>query len=312
MPDQKFTRAGQPKPEELAFEFGERFCYARRVVAARPRYANYRPPKGHPLCWVFKAKPFDLAYLSWGHRWYGDAPANARAHDGWHYFVVLSGAPDLHVNGEWLPTRPGLVSLAHPDCVVGHRDKPGKKCEMLTWVWRSPPEHSALVPPAGRSMRLNLDRVGLRRLKQLHAQCRAAVAAADERGQLQLRAARLHLDLTLLERREHRRTANGDFRINLAAEYLLNHLAEQEPVKHLCEYLHISEASLKRLFHEHTGKSPREFALDWRMRWADEQLARPGATVKRVAFALGYRHANDFSRAFKRHHGRNASGSSGS
>lgn len=278
------------------------------MVATRPRYANYRPPKGHPLCWVFRPKPFDLAYLSWGHRWYGDAPANARAHDGWHYFVVLAGTPDLHVDGETLKTRPGLVNVAHPDSVVGHTDKPGRRCEMLTWVWRSPPDHSALVPPAGGSLRLMLDRGALRRLKALHAQCREAVATADERGQLQLKVARLQLDLSLVEQHGHRRTADRDFRINLAAEYLRNHLDEQEPVKRLCEYLHISEASLKRLFREHTGKSPRTFALDWRMGWARAQLAQAGTTVKSVAYALGYRHANDFSRAFKRHHGTVASG----
>jgi len=282
------------------------------VVPIKPRYANYQPPKGHPLCWVFKAKPFELAYLSWGHRWYGDAPANARSHDGWHYFVVLAGTPALHVNGRILPTKPGLVSVAHPDCVVGHGDQVGRCCEMLTWVWRTPPAHSALRPMEGGSLRLMIDRTELRRLKNFHVQCREAIANANERSQLQLLATRLQIDLCLLEGREHRRTADGDFRIGLATDFLRNHLNEAEPVKRLCEYLHISEASLKRLFHEHTGKSPRNFALEWRMRWAHERLASTGASVKSVAYALGYRHANDFSRAFKRHHGVLASGVLGS
>jgi transcriptional regulator GlxA family with amidase domain len=39
------------------------------------------------------------------------------------------------------------------------------------------------------------------------------------------------------------------------------------------------------------------------MQWAHEQLAGAKHSVKAVAFALGYRHANDFSRAFKRHYG---------
>lgn len=277
------------------------------VVANRPRYANYRPPKGHPLCWVFKAKPLELAYLSWGHRWYGDAPANARAHDGWHYFVVLAGTPALHVNGRTLPTQPGLVSVAHPDCVVGHSDLPGRRCEMLTWVWRTPPAHSALRPEEGESIRLVLNRAGLRRLKQLHGQCREAVAGANEHGQLQMRAARLLMDLCLLEGRGYSQAADGSFRLELATDFLRNHLGEQEPVRRLCEYLHVSEASLKRLFHAHTGQSPRDFVLEWRMRWASEQLQTRGSSVKSVAYALGYRHANDFSRAFKRHHGRSAS-----
>jgi AraC-like DNA-binding protein len=270
-------------------------------------YADYTPPKGHPLCWLFKAKPFELAYLSWGYRWYGDAPAPARMHDGWHYFVVLEGNPALLANGRVLRTQPGVATLAHPDCLVGHRDRPGRRCQMLTWVWRTPPAHSALRPPAEGLLRMNLEPSVLRRLKVLHGQCREAVAHANERSLLQLHAARLQLDLGMLEGRGHHRAADDDFRINLATEYLRNHLDEQEPVRHLCEYLHISEASLKRLFQQQLGKSPREFALEWRMRWAREQLMADGASVKAVAYALGYRHANDFSRAFKRHYGLTAS-----
>jgi AraC-like DNA-binding protein len=276
-------------------------------VTNRPRYANYRPPKGHPLCWVFKAKPLELAYLSWGRRWYGEAPANARAHDGWHYFAVLEGSPALHVNGRTVPTQPGLVSVAHPDCEVGHSDQPGRRCEMLTWVWRTPPTHSALRPEEGESLRLILNRAALRRLKQLHGQCREAVAQANERSQLQMLSARLQMDLCLLDAREYPEVPDGSFRLELATDFLRSHLAETEPVRRLCEYLHVSEASLKRLFHAHTGRSPREFVLEWRMRWASEQLQRRDTSVKSVAFALGYRHANDFSRAFKRHHGRSAS-----
>jgi AraC-like DNA-binding protein len=274
----------------------------------RATYCNYRPLKGHPLCWVFKAQPFELAYLSWGNRWYGDAPANPKPHDGWHYFVVLDGAPLLVVNGREIPSPRGTASIAHPDCVVGHRDRPGRRCQMLTWVWRAEPTLPSLSPPAGDFLTFTLEPAVLRRLKKLSEQCRAAVARADDRSLLELRAARLQMELCLLEGHERRGAADGDFRINLAAEFLRNHLDEPEPVRKLCEYLHISEASLKRLFHEHTGKSPRAFAAEWRMQWAREQLGRTGATVKGVAYALGYRHANDFSRAFKRHHGEAASG----
>jgi len=255
---------------------------------------------------VFKAKPLELAYLSWGHRWYGEAPANARAHDGWHYFTVLAGNPALHVNGRTLPTQPGLVNVAHPECVVGHSDLPTRRCEMLTWVWRTPPGHSALRPEHGESLRLKVDHHSLRRLKQLHVQCREAVARANERSHLQMLVSRLQMDLCLLDGLDQSSGAVSDFQLDLAVEFLRSHLDEPEPVSLLCEYLHLSEASLKRLFHLHTGRSPREFVFEWRMRWAREELQRESASVKSVAYALGYRHPNDFSRAFKRFHGRNA------
>jgi len=270
-------------------------------------YANYVPPKGHPLCWLFWEKPFELGYLSWGNRWYGDAPAHTCLHDGWHYFVVIEGTPDLFVQGRTVRTQPGFACICHPDCPVGHFDRPARRCKMLTWVWRTPPTHSALHPEPGGFLKISLEPQVLRRLKNLHAQCREGVAIANERSMLVLRAARLHLDLCMLEGREHRRAADGDFRINLATEYLRNHLDELEPVKRLCEYLHISEASLKRLFRQHTGKSPRAFALGWRMQWARDQLVGSETSVKSVAYTLGYRHPNDFSRAFKRQYGLTAS-----
>jgi AraC-like DNA-binding protein len=267
-------------------------------------YADYAPPKGHPLCWLFRAAPFELAYLSWGNRWYGDAPANPTAHDGWHYFVALEGAPELSINGRCLMrTTRGTAVICDPDCIVGHFDDPGRRCQMLTWVWRTPPAHSALRPVPEGFIKFALDSAVLRQLKKLHETCRKAVAQDTESNLLQLRTARLQLDLLMLEGREERPATDRDFRINLATEFLRQHLNEPEPVKQLCEHLHVSEASLKRLFHEHTGMSPRAFVSEWRMQWAHEQLAGAKHSVKAVAYALGYRHANDFSRAFKRHYG---------
>lgn len=277
-----------------------------RNTTLGPDCYGYPTPQGQPPCWLYWEKPFELAYLSWGERCYGERPARERAHDGWHYFVVLAGSPYLYVNGRLVQTQPGWVSICHPSCVKGNRDEAGRRCEMLTWIWRSPPAHSTLQPSEGDFVAMTVDRAALRRLKALHARCREAVANADERSLLELRVARPELDLCLLDGCERPRGPNADFRIDLATEYLRNHLHEQEPVKKLCQYLHISEASLKRLFRDQTGKSPREFALGWRMQWAHEQLTQHGATVKAVAFALGYRHANDFSRAFKRHHGTTA------
>ncbi len=265
------------------------------------------PPKGRPYWLPTRTTPFELSYLSWGYRWYGDAPIKPSRHDGWHYVVVLEGSPTLLVRGRTLQPPAGVLTICHPDCAIGHSDDQGRRCYILTWIWRTPPAHSALQPKAGSFLRIPLDAELIRRIKLLHTQCREAVAHANERSMLQLRALRLQLDLALLESRDHRGTADSDFRINLAVEWLGNHLNELEPTKRLCEYLQISEASLKRLFSAHTGKSPRAFALDWRMRWAREHLADGRSSVKSIAYALGYRHPNDFSRAFKRFYGEKAS-----
>jgi AraC-like DNA-binding protein len=174
---------------------------------------------------------------------------------------------------------------------------------MLTWVWRTPPAHSALRPRPGGSLQLMLEHEQLRRLKHLHMQCREAVADSNERSMLQLRATRLLIDLCLLEALEHQRVPDADVRFDLAIQYLRNHVGEQQTLIGLCEYLQISKTSLFRLFQERTGKGPRAFAQELRMQWASEQLRSTNKSVKAVAYALGYRHPPDFSRAFKHHFG---------
>jgi len=261
---------------------------------------------GNALVRLYRPAPCQLSYLSWGRRHYGEPPLEPAMHEGWHYFVILAGSPSLTVNGRDETITAGEVSLGDPDCSIGHRDRPGHSCQMLTWIWRTPPAHSALRPQRGKALRIRLGAEQLQRVKRLHAQCRKAVAQSDERGVIELQSSRLLLDLCLLEGVEERRTPDAAVRIDLAIQYLRNHIAEAQPVQGLSAYLQISPASLYRLFQEKTGKSPRAVAQDCRMEWAREKLRSGQSSVKSVAYALAYRHPPDFSRAFKHHFGATA------
>lgn len=281
---------------------------APRAVISRPTRDWYTPPPkngkhGNAMVRLFGPSPCELGYLSWGRRYYGEPPLAPRTHEGWHYFVVLQGNPTLTINGEEIETHPMLVSIGDPDCAIGHSDAAGRSCQMLTWIWRSPPSHSALRPPKGGAIRLTLAPGQIRRLQQLHRQCREAVADSNERGMLELKASRLLIDLALVQAFEHRRPPDESMRLELAVQYLRNHVADATVVPRLCEYLQVSRPALTRLFRKHLGKSPRAFAQDLRMQWAREQLAEPATSVKSVSYALGYRHLADFSRAFKNHFG---------
>src|SRR5580700_7045984 len=135
------------------------------------------PPKYvSPFVRLYRPAPFELSYLSWGRRRYGDWAIEAAMREGWHYFVVLAGTPTLVVGDHEIVTEPGAVSIGDPDCPIGHRDEPGGVCQMLTWIWRTPPTHSALRPDKEGYLRLYLEPAQLRRMKQLHVQCREAVA----------------------------------------------------------------------------------------------------------------------------------------
>lgn len=273
-------------------------------AAPIPRIVCNRGPNGNPPGWLFRPSPCDLSYLGWGRRRYGDSPIRPVLHEGWHYFFVLAGSPNLILGGRRIKGRPGMATISHPDCSVGHDDEPGRPCQMLTCIWRSAPRHPDLAPEPGGTLKLMLDERQTARMRRLHAQCRETVARANERSALELQAARIQMDLCLLDAREHLQAPDNHFRIDLAVDFLRNHLADAKPVKLLCDYLQVSGSSLKRIFLEHTGKSPRAFATDLRMDWAREQLASGTASVKEISFSLGYRHANDFTRAFKQHYRR--------
>jgi AraC-like DNA-binding protein len=223
--------------------------------------------------------------------------------EGWHYFVVLAGNPWLVVGNKRFRVQPGTVNITHPDCPLGHSDEPGNGCEMLTWIWRSAPAPLALMPPEGGCISLIVPPPQLNRLRKLHLLCRSAVAASNDHSSLQLRIARLQLDLCLLSETNAQQAADHPICIELAIEFLRNHLADMRAINRLREYLQTSEASLKRLFHEQTGKSPSSFFQELRMLKARNQLLPTADSVKSVAYALGYRHPADFSRAFKREFG---------
>jgi AraC-like DNA-binding protein len=277
-----------------------------KIPAAR-RLTSYTGPVGNSPAWLYRAKPCELLYLSWGRRKYGKDPIIPALHEGWHYFVILTGTPTLLYGGKKIPGRPGLATISRPEYAVGHSDRPRRLCRMLTWIWRTPPAHSSLHPKPGRFLRFRLDPPTMRQVTRLHSQCRTALAQATEQSMLALHSVRLQLDLCLLGALEHRDQTIGRFRLDFAIEFLRNHLNDPTPIKALSDYLQISESSLKRLFREHTGKSSRAYITGWRMQWAREQLQAGKLTVKSAAYALGYLHPNDFSRAFKRFHGHTAS-----
>ncbi len=255
--------------------------------------------------------PFELSYLSWGRRYYGEPTIAPGIHEGWHYFLILSGTPKLIVDGREIPLAPGAFSLGHPDCAIGHTDARGTACEMLTWIWRTAPMHSALRPEKGGRLHFHLNAAQVRRARQLHIQCRDSVADSDERSMLQLRATRMFLDLCLVEAHGTGATGQAEDGFAQAVEYLRSHVTEPHGLQKLCEYLQISKASLYRMFLERTGEGPRVYSQRLRMDWAYEQL-RADRPVKEVAYALHYRHSDDFSRAFKQHFGTTASSIAGS
>jgi transcriptional regulator GlxA family with amidase domain len=143
----------------------------------------------------------------------------------------------------------------------------------------------------------------MHRLAAVHASCVCEVAFPDEIAMLSLRRARLDLDIMLARELKHPPEVDAHYRMKLAMEFLRNNLSQSQPVQRLCEYLQITPVAINALFRQHTGENVNAFLLRWRMKMARAKLRAEHLPVKQVAFELGYRHANDFSRAFKRFFG---------
>jgi AraC-like DNA-binding protein len=271
----------------------------RLVPADFPRKTQVLTDHPHWLPGAYSG--WDLYFLSWGVRRFGRQPVPRARHEGWTYIVLTEGAPTALLNGRGRKFPAPRVVIFHPDCVYGWTDRDAAACQVLCWEWATPPAHATLCPPPGGLRTFALDRAATRALGQLHAECVGAVTEPDDVAALILRRARLELDIRLLRATGQSHKVNAAARFDLAQRFLLRHPAALDPSAKLCEYLQVSPTTLKALFRCKTGMSPRAFALNDRMKRARARLTQ-GALVKEVAYELGYRHANDFSRAFASFH----------
>jgi AraC-like DNA-binding protein len=271
---------------------------ARELILPGPGAPHWRP-SAQP--------PGGLLYLGWGRREYGRYPIPRRRHEGWTYMVVLAGQAVLLTAGRDRRVRPGDVVMAGPEAPYGWSDQAGRKCQLLVWIWSAPPEADAALPETTWV----LGRAGgeeLEDLAELHRRTRREIQQSDSRSPRVLEGVRVLLD-AVFGRSAGRETDHAPrdlHRLQLAEQWMRRHLSSRAPVLALADYLGISAMGLQRLFRRHTRLSPGQTFQQLKMREAVNLLARPGATVKGVAYELGYRHAGDFSRAFARWHGRPA------
>lgn len=175
----------------------------------------------------------------------------------------------------------------------------------MTWVWRTAPRCAECTPQPNGWLTFAADAKLRRILLNDHALCRREVEQPDSHTKLALEQIRLQMDLAIARAQQPRAVApEPALRMELALRWMAANPAASNPVSSLCEYLQISPATLYRLFQTHLGASPADHHAHERMEHARHMLTASRASVKATAYALGYKHPNDFSRAFKKHAGR--------
>jgi AraC-like DNA-binding protein len=243
----------------------------------------------------------DLCYAALERRQHWGNSASLMKPRGWLYVLVGHGRPTLLLENRHVVLSPGDFVIAGPECSVGWTDKPGAVSDRLVWLWRTGPRcmECAVEPNTYRLWRVN-SRLW-RDLEQLHALCRPEVERPD--GLSTLALDQLHVAIDIAVARQVRRKcqkAKTSARMEFAEHWIAQNLAERNLTAGLCDYLQISPATLTRMFQAHHGESPASYHQRMKMARAQELLASNHRTVRDIASTLGYRHPNDFSRAFRR------------
>lgn len=267
------------------------------------------PPPGRPR-WVCPTDlNLELQYLSWGKRRFGECGVPVSLHHGWVYCLVLRGNPILQVVSRAMRVQPGQVLVLGPDCASGWAaSSVDSVAELLTWVWNGAPRCPGIGPTVDGLQSFTADRALIRTLQQIHSLCRQELEKPDALSAFALQELRFRMDVAISRFKAPSPSApQPALRLELALRWLAQNVRERRPVVPLCEYLQVSPVTLNRLFRTHLQESVAAYHTRIRMERARQLLKKNGVAVKEVAYELGYRHPNDFSRAFKKSTGRNPS-----
>lgn len=267
--------------------------------------ALHQPPTGRAR-WIHEGDvDHPLQYLAWGTRTYGRQPIPLSQHAGWTYQLLSEGRALLNGSDGPVPISAGTLALVGPQCPSGwsaqHSDD---RCKILTWIWREEPIIESIRPPKDGWKTLRLNPASVKELAALHRETRVEVTQSDAVTVLAIKTIQNRLDI-LLARLQTKAAppASAGQRVKYALAWLKEHPEELSPVSRLCDLLQISPASLNRLFQQHLKKNVREVAYELRMTVARKSLNETPVSVKELALKLGYRHTNDFSRAYAHHWG---------
>jgi AraC-like DNA-binding protein len=262
----------------------------------------YLPARDRSYWTAGESSDLPLLYLAWGARDFHREPVPTSRHEGWVCVLIEEGCPTMLVGRRSVSMPAGTLAVIGPDCPFGWRSAARGLARFRLWMWRSLTA-AAANPALGSSYET-------RRLAPrdrppyllLHDLCRREVLRAARPAAAYLEGCRILFDATLRrERPDSGESAAASDPLTQARAWIDAHLDSREPVARLCDYLNVSQPTLYRMFAAREGLSPLAYVRRVRLQRARALLEAEGSpSVKEVAFSLGYEHAHDFSRAYRR------------
>jgi len=239
-----------------------------------------------------------LTYLGWGSRRFGEDPIPLSMNFGWVYGLVLEGRPILLVQDTRIKTAPGSAFVFGSDCAMGWEDTRKAHSQILIWIWESPPSIPSIQPNNSTWLQWNASKEKLDNLERNHRDCRRELAQPDKYTSEALNGLQQQLDVewarNLVETSANQEPLS---RYATGLNWMRYNLNASHPVGELAIYLEVSEATLQRIFKRHTGHGPLAVFQELKLKTA-ERLLKERTPVKAIAFQLGYKHPNDFTRFF--------------
>lgn len=245
-----------------------------------------------------------LLYLAWGRRNFKEDLIPVSMHEGWVYLCIQEGCPVLMTDTHELRLSPKMFVIIGPDTPFGWKGSSSRECRLLLWMWQKPAT-SLLIQQKPDYLTLGkLSNLDLRRITEMHDVSREEIRNYRSSSRYALSGVQLILESVFS--RTLKREESGDSmqqRCQLALAWMRKHIESHEPIARLCDYMNVSQSTLHRIFTHTIGKSPAICFQEIKMQQAREQLDSGKYRIKEIAFTLGYKHFNDFSRAYKKHFG---------
>lgn len=264
----------------------------------------YLPSRDRSHWQVKGEQELPLSYLAWGRRDFHQEFLPECLHAGWVCTIIEEGSPVMAIRGNDTSLAPRQLVLIGPDCPFGWPSRKGSTCKFVQWMWTKMDSEVVQQCSSDAFIIRDIPRGRYRPLRENHDQCRREVLSPDPLSGPYLDACQAQFEILLRRVLESEGHADlVEVRLQQATRWMQSHLDSKEPIARLCDYLDISQSTLHRLFKAQIGESPAVHFQELRMQEAKRLLIEKQASIKEVSYTLGYRHINDFSRAYKAFYG---------
>ena len=109
--------------------------------------------------------------------------------------------------------------------------------------------------------------------------------------------------VALMQNNGAARHGNEDGYVEKALDYLHHNYTYRIRVEDIARYVGLDRTYLFKLFVRHTGKSPQEYLIRYRLERAAVLLRETKLSTTEIAYSCGFRDSPSFCRHFKKHYG---------